>query len=412
METIREKMKTGTNFEIMQSNNRTEILRLLNRCDKCSRTELAEKTGLTQASISKIINDMIRQGIVLEGEWAAGKQGRRMINISLNRQVCKVLAVRLTRREFGLAQYWFGGQKISSSSIAFDEISSDPRACIALVKGKIAEAVAKDSMIKAICVVVRGLYNTENGKLTEIHNPVGWDNISIRAELEEAFTVPVIVERDTNAVAFAEWCVSDTHRGDKDETLLTVNTGEDISCGVIRDGRVSSSIRGLSGNLGHVSIKYDGNTCFCGSRGCLREYCSRSALENAAVNGLAEHPDSMLNAVEKVTAEKIFELMKNGDEFCKELVKDQGFYLGLGLVNAVNLVNPDQIIICGIMANGGEILTGAVLETIKARTMEAVTSGLKVSVSTLMPDYMVSGAASVAMQYIIEHPSVLYRTDD
>jgi len=400
--------KCGTNNERMQNRNRTLILQILTKKRFCTRTDLAKWTGLTQAGISKIINEMVEAGIVLESLSSGGRQGPRTINLSLNPQLCKVLAVKIARGSFDIAVFWLAGEMIDSSHTVIDIKNQTPRQVFDLIKCKIHYVLSQYHDIKAIGVAVPGPYLRNEGRIAIMSEYSGWSKINLNKELTEEIDIPIVMEHDTTASVFAEWSFSENYDYQKSGVLVSIDASEGFGAGVINNGEVLLGIDGTATEIGHMSIDMDGPRCVCGNYGCLELYCSAIAFAKMVQTDLKDHPESSLNNERKISAEVVFEHMRKGDAFSIEEVRKVGRYFGYGLANVVYLYNPQEIVITDIMSGGGEVLLEAAKEVVWNRTLPDLHKNLIIRMSTLKYDHILMGAMALASDLLLETPNDLF----
>lgn len=398
----------GTNQEGMQSQNRSLILQILSDVDTCTRTELAEHTGLTPASITKIIGEMIEHGIVVEGGNVAGKKQRRSVAISLNRQLCKVLAVKIARRSFSVAVFELGGRMLGMVHRVITVAREHPEMVMDDLMGEIHTCMRQYHDIRAIGVGVPGPYLRDEGKIAIMSEFSGWEQINISQRISSEVDIPVIVEHDANAGAFAEWRFGRSFGYGNRGTLVSLLASEGIGAGVINGGQILRGNAGVAGEVGHMSINLHGPRCVCGNYGCLEQYTSALSFAKMVTKDLENHPESSLNRESVITATTVFNHMRSGDTFAIEEVKKVGRYMGVGMANIVYLYNPSEIIMTDIMTGGGEILLNAAREVVKERTLPVLSEKLVIRRTELKYDTILMGAAALAEDYLLENPSRLY----
>ncbi len=158
--------------------------------------------------------------------------------------------------------------------------------------------------------------------------------MNLKTELLKVFGLPVTVENDATAAAIGEAWIGATHNA-RDSICVTLGTG--IGGGIILNGEAHRGPDGSAGELGHFTVEPDGNPCKCGSRGCIEQYASATAIVRmAGENGLIRE-----------SSEDIYTEWKNGDERAAAVFTSMGRYLGIVLAGLINTLNPDAIVICG-----------------------------------------------------------------
>ena len=212
------------------------------------------------------------------------------------------------------------------------------------------------SRLSSVGVCAAGFFDWQNKVLIHSPNLPGWDMIPMEQNLEEQLGVPVIAENDANAQALGEARLG-AGRGIKDQIFITVSTG--IGAGLIVNGSIYRGSKGFAGEVGHMVVKPNGPVCGCGRRGCLETVASGTAIARAANTAVLDGKATSLWATlvrdGKLAAPHVFQAAQLGDIIAKEILDEAIYYLGIGLVNLVNLLNPEMVIIGGGVAEAGEV---------------------------------------------------------
>ena len=183
---------------------------------------------------------------------------------------------------------------------------------------------------------------------------LGWKDKNPANELSELLSIPVKAGNDANVAALGEmW--KGGGEGYLDVVLLTLGTG--VGGGIIINGEIAPSHRGVGGELGHITVNPDEEaTCNCGNHGCLEQYASATGIVRLAKRRLeADTKDSVLRQGE-VSAKTVFDAVKAGDEVACEIAEQFGQYLGKGLAAIAAVVNPEAFVIGGGVSKAGDIL--------------------------------------------------------
>lgn len=397
--------KIGKNYLDIQESNRSAVLKILSKGTVITRADIARWTGLKQATITNIINDLIASGVVIETGILKGSLGRRSIGIQMNGDKYTVLGVKIARRSYSLGVFDLHNRLLEQSKQKVDG-NMDASVMLGNILSEAHTMIEKYKNCCAIGVAVSGPFLRRDGRIAVMSEFAGWESIDIREIMRDAFDVPVFIEHDANAGALGEW--SHTQSFGTNDVLVHLLASEGIGTGVVLDGKIISGYRGIFGEVGHMSINAEGDKCVCGNYGCLETYCSALAFVKTVVTELPQHPESSLNSEEKITAEVIFEHMARGDEFCRSIVVRMGRYLGYGITNIVNAYDPREIVISDIMSGGGEIMLDAIKETVRDRLLPAVYKDLVIRYSSLSGDLILHGAAAVAIDNILKKTDIFF----
>ncbi len=216
---------------------------------------------------------------------------------------------------------------------------------------------------------------------------------NLAAELSERLGVPVALENDANAAALGESWLG----ASKDaEMSICITLGTGVGGGIILNGDIYRGVDGTAAEIGHIGIEPEGRPCGCGSRGCLEQYASATAIRRIAEELMAQYPNSTLKNARNLNAHMIFEAGKKGDELALEVFRTMGYYLGIGLASLTNLLNPEVIVIGGGAAAGWEMFIGHVRKEIKDRAFREPAERVKLVRAELGDDAGILGAARLA----------------
>lgn len=196
-----------------------------------------------------------------------------------------------------------------------------------------------------------------------------------------------------------------------DDVLVHLLASEGIGTGVVIDGKIITGYRGIFGEVGHMSIDVMGARCVCGNYGCLEMFCSALAFVKDVVAELPKHPESSLQSEKEITADTVFKHMSQGDSFSLASVKRVGRYLGYGIVNIVNIYDPKEIVISDIMSGGGEVMMHSIREVVQERLLPEIYNDLNIRYSVFQEDLILCGAASVAIDRILNKVDLFYTND-
>ena len=229
----------------------------------------------------------------------------------------------------------------------------------AVVKEALKKAKVKMEDVAHIGIGVPGAVNPET-RVVETSPNLFFQNWEIAAMMEERLHKYVKVENDANAAALGEF-LAGSAKGSKNAIAITLGTG--VGGGIIIDGKIYSGSNYAGAELGHMVIVKDGNQCGCGRKGCWEAYASATALINMTKEAIKnEKPEFsyMLNAVngdlDQVNGKTAFDAMKDGDATGTEVVNKFISYLATGIINVINIFQPDVLCIGGGVSRQGETL--------------------------------------------------------
>ncbi len=232
--------------------------------------------------------------------------------------------------------------------------------------------------------------------ITDSPNLPGWHNIPLKAEIEKSTGVRTFVINDATAAALGEHRFG-AGRGVNNLIYLTVSTG--IGGGIIIDGKLYSGVSGSAGELGHMTIDLNGPRCACGNIGCLEMLASGKAIAREAQRLIAQGAKTaMIELAEGdaryVTAITVATAAQKGDAVALSVVNKAAANLGVGLVNFVNIFNPEMIIVGGGVGKMGELLLKPARKVVSERAFQFPASVVRIVSSELGDNSGVFGAVA------------------
>ena len=226
---------------------------------------------------------------------------------------------------------------------------------------------------------------------------LGWKDKNPANELSELLSIPVKAGNDANVAALGEmW--KGGGEGYLDVVLLTLGTG--VGGGIIINGELAPSHRGVGGELGHITVNPDEEaTCNCGNHGCLEQYASATGVVRIANKLLAaSKEESSLRTLETVTAKDVFDAAKAGDHLAVEAVEVLGKYLGLVVANVALTVDPDVFVIGGGVSKAGQVLIDVITKYYHNFAKIIGDNKAKVVLAKLGNDAGIYGAARMVLK--------------
>ncbi|HHZ06855.1 MAG TPA: ROK family protein [Clostridiales bacterium] len=229
----------------------------------------------------------------------------------------------------------------------------------AVAKKAVEKAKLTMNDIKSIGIGVPGAVNPKTGKVEYSAN-LFFHNWEIVKMMKSLINKPVVIENDANAAAYGEF-LAGSAKGANNAIAITLGTG--VGAGIIIDGKIYSGSNYAGAEMGHMVIVKDGKECACGRKGCWEAYASATgliALTKEAI--LQEKPDfsymlkSINGDINKISGLTAFNAMRAGDAAGKQVVDKYIEYLACGIVNAVNIFQPDILCIGGGISKEGETL--------------------------------------------------------
>jgi glucokinase len=233
---------------------------------------------------------------------------------------------------------------------------------------------------------------------TVINTPnLGWRNFPLRDLIANAIGLPATLDNDANCATYGEWWLG---AGRNVDTLVGLTLGTGIGGGIVLHGEIFHGASDAAAEIGHTTIDSTGRRCKCGNYGCLEAYASGPAIALRAIEGIEAGAESLLPALvdgrlESITAATVYEAVVLGDPYANEVMRDTAKFLGTGIANIINMLNPEMIVIAGGVTRAGDHLFVPLRAEVRRRAFKSAEEACQI-VSGQLPELAgVIGAAGV-----------------
>jgi predicted NBD/HSP70 family sugar kinase len=362
----------GTSREI----NRRIALNLVRAHQPISRADLARAMGVHRGTASLIVNDLLRRKLIFEGATGEAVRGRKPTFLYVESRRRCVVAVDLRASQTYVMIADLLGNPIAG--VVGFPIVRDPKALVGTLARRIKAMLAEHPDLEAcegVGVAVPGV--VEHSSMRVIHAPtLGWRDVDLKEPLAAATGLPVHIENSGRACALAQlWTMRDELPASGDLVFVTVSDG--LGGGVVVQGEVLRGRHNIAGEFGHLTLALDGPRCSCGAMGCWEAYVSNRATLARYFGRPAEPAGPVPPEQHNFTIEDLIARARKDDVKAASAIQATARYLGLGLANVINVVDPARVYI------GGEITTAWDLigPTIKAALAERALTPAAASVT-------------------------------
>lgn len=249
--------------------------------------------------------------------------------------------------------------------------------------------------VSAIAAAVPGTVNAERGVIMKAPNIPALDDFPLTEILENKLNLRCFLENDANAAAIGESWLGASK---KIQNSIYVALGTGVGGGIILDGKILRGVDGTAAEIGHICVEPFGERCGCGSRGCLEQYCSATAIVRLTGELASQYPKSVLIGNKELTAFETYRAGETGDALALEVFRRQGFYLGIGLAGLINILNPEIIVIGGGAAAGWDLFAPEMVAQIRFRSYREPAQRAKIIRAECGDDAGILGAARMAFE--------------
>ncbi|WP_240511814.1 ROK family transcriptional regulator [Paludifilum halophilum] len=389
-------------FQLMKSLNKSLILNVIRTDGPISRAEIAKKTRLTPPTVTNLVNDLLESRLVQESDLGVSTGGRKPIMLKINSEAFQVIGIDVGVSHIKVIVATLDAAIIDSLYIKVIQ-PLDKESLIKLLNESIRRIMEKAALRKerviGIGVGMHGLVNPDRGVGIFAPN-FNLHDIPIRESLESEWDLPVEVENDVRAMALGE---SWFGHGQGLEDFICLNVGMGVGAGIILNQELFRGTSYTAGELGHTTIDVEGPTCACGNDGCLQALTAGPAIAARAQRGLRMGRKSRISEFvqgdwSQMTGETVYQAACQGDEFAREILADTGRYLGIGIANFINTLNPQKVIIGGGVSKSGDFIMETLKETVETRALNISAKAIAIQTAKLGDDATAIGAATLVLK--------------
>ncbi|MEO0796709.1 MAG: ROK family transcriptional regulator [Verrucomicrobiota bacterium] len=382
--------------------NAINVLDLLRNQGALSRANIASRLGLTRATVSNIVADLLEASLISETTYDGGRAGRPGLLLELNPWSGCMLAVDIDLDRISLLLTNIGEEVLWRESISYD-LKESPGKTLEQVALLIEDALAvgrdRELQCYGIGVAWAGLVDRVDGQLA--YGPTsGWEHVTLKADWEKRFAVPVFVENEAHAGAIGARYV-ETNAAP--QNFIYISLGVGLAAGVYIDGNLMRGERGFAGQVGHTSFDANGVKCRCGKEGCwLTEIGSSAVIRKLADVGV-DVPQEEGAEVDWI--DWVAEKAEQGDSSVLKVLDDVGQKFGTGAARLVQAFNPSLIVVGGRLCPLMKFVEPVIKEAILAETMSCMTDPLTVVVSQTNEDQL-RGCLATVINHVMENPAI------
>jgi len=397
--------RTG-NAKFISEINKVKVTNLIRDSDGISRAALAKKNGISAPTVSRIVETLIREGLVTETGMGVSNGGRRPTLLKFSGVDNFIIGIDLgTTDIFGVltdlnAKVIAEVKRPTRVEEGFSRIMERTSDLIDELRNHLGE---KKGKVRGIGMAIAGLINRERD-IVEFSPNFKWHSVDVRAALPQASEIPVVFDNVTRVMALGEMWYG---AGRNYRNFIMVNVGFGIGAGIIVQGSPLYGLKGLAGEFGHIILEKDSDVqCGCGNFGCLEALSSGNAIAKAAQKELQGGAVSILSEMcsgdpSRLTAEMVANAAKQGDSLAWTIFDRAAEYLGLGIAGVINLFNPEAVFIGGGVAQAGDILFNRVRKTVNARALSKTASDATILPASFGPRAAVMGAISLILSGVV-----------
>jgi predicted NBD/HSP70 family sugar kinase len=378
--------------------NRSTVLRRIYLGQSMSRQELSQHSGLSPATVTNVVVELLQEGIVLESGIEASQGGRPRSILTIDPHYGYFIGVEVGETRIRIELFDLTLHLVDFVAYALTLDENQPERVAQYIHQGIqavlaATAIPQEKVI-GVGIGVGGLVEQESAFIPDWE----WRSVPLAALLEEGLHIPISLENSAKAMAQVENLFG-TGREYEHIVVLLIGTG--IGAGVIADDVLYRGASNSAGEWGHTTVELDGRSCRCGSYGCLEAYAGAPGI----IERLREvAPESFLlqGNDQESTVSAIVAAARDGNLAAIQVLKDTAHYLGAGIANLINLFNPQLIVLGGwVGLEIGAYILPELRQFVARYALKQPFSVVKIEISQLGQDAAAMGAAALILEQFL-----------
>lgn len=369
-----------------------------------TKPEISKCISATQVTVHNLINELVKQGLLLENGNARSNGGRKASLYKFDEDYGYIVALNISQQGIQTGLYSLTLKPLYHNNLWIDTSYSDKMQDVIL--NEINTAIQTNRLSPERClgigITVPGRVDPVNHIIQKLVHVAGWQGVDLKQFIEDKTGVSTYIENDNNANALALKCTGIV-KEDTNAVFVSITSG--MSVGILLKGSLLHGSHGSAGEIGHTTVEIDGPLCTCGNRGCLESMISYSRILELARMRLAD--ESIVDIHQIIT------LVKSGNEKACKLIDEISTYFSIALDHIAKVYDPDIIIIDNLLLHDLKDLYYTTVEKVYSRNAFLQRDKLKIMINQL-EDISTIGAAAVVEErlfYKFDENRLLARLD-
>ncbi|MDT0260664.1 ROK family transcriptional regulator [Jatrophihabitans lederbergiae] len=398
-----------TTVRDLRKSNRARALWELYMNGPLTRQEVGAAAGVSPATVSNLVGELLEQGVVIEVGLEDSNGGRPRGLLQVNPEYGFVVGVDVGETAL-LVELFDLSMKVRASHVSTTELARlDPQDVVDRVhegiEAVIAQAGVRSEQILGVGVGVPGL--VEHGNDAVVHGQsVGWDAVPLGAMLRDGMDLPLLIDNGAKTLGQAEkWFGA--ARGSDNAVIVLLGIG--VGTSIISNGELYRGSTSSAGEWGHTTVMVEGRQCRCGAVGCLEAYVGAEAI-------VARYDELKRRRVEikpRELEERVAAIVTAApsDKAAAKVLDETATYLGAGIADLVNLFNPERVVVGGWLGQLlGDTLLPRVREVAARHALRLPFSHVSILKAQLGKDAVALGAATLPIASVLSSGAVLPST--
>ncbi len=368
-------------------------------------SKLCKRLKISAPNMMTILGEMVDKKIVEKKGQGESIGGRKPDLYGVTADSFYVMGVEMGIYKTQIAIFNAENQQVTEIEEYSIELNNE-KETLELIVETINSFIAKSGVdrkkLLGIGVSMPGLIDSVHGIN---HTYLNYEEGAVASLLEEKIGRPVFIENDANAMALAEYRLG-CAKEKKDVLVMYLDWG--IGLGMVLDGKLYRGASGFAGEFSHIPMAEDGQLCRCGKLGCMETVSSGTTILEMAKKGVQEGKTSISlddnkSSSNYLVLKNVIKAALDGDQYAINILDETGKNLGKGISILIQLLNPELIVLCGKLAESGELITTPIQQGINTHAMKQILETANVVVSNFGSEIGMFGALAVVMENIFDN---------
>jgi len=392
--------RTG-DLKLIQELNRSIILDTIRKKGPISRSQVAKNLKISPTTVTSAVNDLIRNGMVIEDGVGHSSGGRKPVLLRFNPNQHSIIGISITNSYIKIADMDLEGKILRKKVHSVNHLQGNE--IIIFLMDSLEQFVAEKDRLEfceGISIITPGIVDSNTGMIC-YNSKLKLYDVPLTEMVESKFNLPTYLDNDVNAFALGEYYFG-SFSSYKDIVYLTI--GDGVGLGLMINGTVYRGFKGSSGEIGHTTVVPGGTKCECGNNGCLENYVNWPAIYSNIVSSiLTKGRDTVIkqlinNDIRKITPKIFIEAINLNDKLSIEILEEIISYLSIAISNTIHLLNPELIIISGEVVHDNPLFITKIREKLSKMVISILKDEINIQSTSLGSDFDLLGAASVILQ--------------
>ena len=366
--------------------------------------DLSELTNKSLPLTSRILNELIEEGVVEERGYANSTGGRRPLMYSLKPDQMYIVSVSMDQMITRIVMVDMNNQyttKVKKIELAL----ANNNDAISQLAHHIAEYISSSGIHKdkivGVGIGMPGFVDVIKGINHSFLKTE--DGTSLVSIIESVVGIPVLIDNDSSLIALAELRFGAARNK---QNVMVINVGWGVGLGMILKGELFRGYNGFAGEFSHIPLFTNNKMCSCGKSGCLETETSLVVIAEKAIQGLQQGKLSVLKNLSlehlETTSEAIMGAAINGDKFAIDLLSEAAYNIGRGVAILIHLLNPELVVLSGRGSTAGKLWLTPIQQAINEHCIPKIAEDTEIEISSLGYQAELIGAAALVMEHYDE----------